>query len=714
MKFLLSLLLAVSFANASEVETPQPALHFGGSLTAHVSRASPQSVLAADVLVLDSFSNATTYTTTAGSPRTFMGMPFNLDAAGGSDPAITKVVVYLAYTGSAAQAYNSIRVQFQLWDTWSSGGNPVFSNAAGSVLVADVPGPITLNPNTYSPITVTLGSPVSLSGLTGHGIVINFQGDTGAGLASSDNLTSLLRYGTNAVAVGANALTGYGYRNATGRTDFNFAPSDARSFGQTNEATAVQLYATAPLLAQSITNFVATPASPVLGDGTFTVSATGGASGNPVIFSIDPASASVCAAGGTNGATISILAAGTCTVLANQAGNASYSAAPQQSLPVTIGTPASPLVQDGGFEAGVVPTYWTQTSTNFGTPICDASCGGVGPRTGTFWAWFGGAGTAAEAGSLEQVGTIATGPKNLTFYVWWSSSVSAPPDPSAYFNVKIDGNTIFTLTPATASAYNAGYTLAVVDISAYADGAGHTLRFESNNAAAAGSTNIHLDDINIVSIQTQSITNFAATPVGPVYGDGSFAVSATGGASGNPVTFSVDPASAGVCAAGGTNGATISILSAGLCTVLADQAGNSGYSAAPQQSLGVTIAKAPSSLALSSACMLTFVESQPFTFAGAVSGVNGVAGDVTFGDGNGNTLCGSVALSGGTAECTSSVLATIGGVPTIYNLTANYSGDSNHEASAAATPLTVTVLGLADVLFREGFEDVNALTCPIQ
>lgn len=205
----------------------------------------------------------------------------------------------------------------------------------------------------------------------------------------------------------------------------------------------------------------------------------------------------VCAAGGTNGEAISILAAGTRTVLADQAGDATYSMAPQRSLPLEMGS-ASELVQDGGFEAGFVPTYWAQTSTNFGSPICDqASCGGVGPRTGTYWAWFGGAGTAAEAASVQQSGVISAGPKFLNFYVWWSSSVGSPPDPDAVFDVKIDGNTLFVLTPATAGPYNTGYTLASVDISAYADGNIHTLRFESNNAAASASTNIHLDDISI-------------------------------------------------------------------------------------------------------------------------------------------------------------------------------------------------------------------------
>ncbi len=188
-------------------------------------------------------------------------------------------------------------------------------------------------------------------------------------------------------------------------------------------------------------------------------------------------------------------------------------------------TPSATLVagymlQDGGLELGPSSPYWTQTSTNFGTPICDTSCGGVGPRTGTYWAWFGGAGTAAEAGSLQQVGKIAPGPKSLTFYVWWSSSVSSPPDPTAYFNVRMDGNIIFSLTPATAAAYNTAYTLVTVDISAYADDNTHTLLFEQANVASSASTNVHLDDINIISsggsTSTPTATPTASnTPVPP-------------------------------------------------------------------------------------------------------------------------------------------------------------------------------------------------------
>ena len=73
------------------------------------------------------------------------------------------------------------------------------------------------------------------------------------------------------------------------------------------------------------------------------------------------------------------------------------------------------------------------------------------------------------------------------------------------------------------------------------------------------------------------------------YGDNPFTVSADGGDSGSPVTFSVDSGSAGVCGYGGTNGATITITGAGTCTVNADQATGNGYAAAPQVSESFTV-----------------------------------------------------------------------------------------------------------------------------
>ncbi len=70
---------------------------------------------------------------------------------------------------------------------------------------------------------------------------------------------------------------------------------------------------------------------------TATLTATGGGSGNPVVFSVDPSSgAGVCSVSGTNGSTVSYLAAGTCVIDANQAGGNGYAAAPQVQQTVTV------------------------------------------------------------------------------------------------------------------------------------------------------------------------------------------------------------------------------------------------------------------------------------------------------------------------------------------------------------------------------------------
>ncbi len=70
------------------------------------------------------------------------------------------------------------------------------------------------------------------------------------------------------------------------------------------------------------------------GDAPFTVSATGGGSGNPVFFTSQDNTIATCT--GTNGETITILKAGTVKIYANQAGNASYNEAAQAEQTLTI------------------------------------------------------------------------------------------------------------------------------------------------------------------------------------------------------------------------------------------------------------------------------------------------------------------------------------------------------------------------------------------
>jgi uncharacterized protein YhjY with autotransporter beta-barrel domain len=118
-----------------------------------------------------------------------------------------------------------------------------------------------------------------------------------------------------------------GTPTASGRFSFTVEARDANGF---TGAQAYELVVAQAL--QAITGFSANPATPVFApNGTFTVAATGGASGNPVVFA--SATAQVCQ---VSGATVTMLAAGRCSLTADQAGDANHEAAPQVQLDVDI------------------------------------------------------------------------------------------------------------------------------------------------------------------------------------------------------------------------------------------------------------------------------------------------------------------------------------------------------------------------------------------
>ena len=78
--------------------------------------------------------------------------------------------------------------------------------------------------------------------------------------------------------------------------------------------------------AQAITFTSAAPVGAVVGGSPYAVTATGGGSNNPVVFSIDSSASAVCSISGSD---VTFLAPGACVINANQAGNDEYSAAPQ-------------------------------------------------------------------------------------------------------------------------------------------------------------------------------------------------------------------------------------------------------------------------------------------------------------------------------------------------------------------------------------------------
>ena len=277
---------------------------------------------------------------------------------------------------------------------------------------------------------------------------------------------------------------------------------------------------------QTIT-FTSTASSPTVG-GTYTVTATGGASGNQVTFSIDATTTGACTSSGTNGATITFLTTGNCTIDANQAGNANYNAAALAQQTVT-----------GVAKANQTITFTsTASSSTVGGTYTVTATGGASGNQVTFSI------DATTTGACTSSGTNGA---TITFLTTG--------------NCTIDAN----------QAGNANY----------------------NAAALAQQT------VTGVAKANQTIT-FTSTASSPTVG-GTYTVTATGGASGNQVTFSIDATTTGACTSSGTNGATITFLTTGNCTIDANQAGNANYNAAALAQQTVTgVAKGTNTITVTS------------------------------------------------------------------------------------------------------------------
>ena len=152
-------------------------------------------------------------------------------------------------------------------------------------------------------------------------------------------------------------------------------------------------------------------------------------------------------------------------------------------------------LQDPGLEASylsgiLLNPFWQSTSTEFDTVLCNSSCEGVGPRNGTYWAWFGSMPTT-EVGTLSQSLVIpAATPAKLEFYLLIGNNGG---DSGDIFQARIDGNPVFSAN-ATTAGYSS-YTLVSVDVSAYANGGTHMLQLYSSTSGQI--VNFHVDDITL-------------------------------------------------------------------------------------------------------------------------------------------------------------------------------------------------------------------------
>jgi hypothetical protein len=176
----------------------------------------------------------------------------------------------------------------------------------------------------------------------------------------------------------------------------------------------------------------------------------------------------------------------------------------------TAGETLGVFVADPGFEGGTPNAFWTEASTNFGTPICDAgSCGtggGTGPHGGTFWVWFGGI-SVFEEGSVSQTVTLPAGVSaSLTFYLEMPSCSTLVGD---FLEVTVDGTQVFAVDGTDANCGTVGYLQQTVDVSSYL-GTTFTLEFHSIvSGGGAATMNFFVDDVDIdvvIPVELQSLS----------------------------------------------------------------------------------------------------------------------------------------------------------------------------------------------------------------
>jgi hypothetical protein len=249
------------------------------------------------------------------------------------------------------------------------------------------------------------------------------------------------------------------------------------------------------------------------------------------------------------------------------------SAAPTDSTPPVITETVSPAAPDGqnGWYKSNVSVSWTVNDPNSAITSKSAACDTITNintdttgQTVTCQATSAG-GTASKSVTIKR---DATPPTNIQFAGGPAANGSytfgnVPNAPTCTADGAVSG----LASPCAVT----GYSNAV---------GSHTLTATATDNAGNSATQTRTYTVNKVN---QTINFGVLDP--KTFGDANFQVSATGGNSGEPVTF----AATGNCEVVGNN---VQITGAGSCTVTASQLGNANYEAATPVSRSFAIDKA--------------------------------------------------------------------------------------------------------------------------
>jgi hypothetical protein len=237
----------------------------------------------------------------------------------------------------------------------------------------------TINFTSTAPAAAKVGGPTyTVTAAASSGLTVALTID-----ASASAVCSISGSTVSFIGVGTCVIDG----NQAGNANYNAAPQAQQSFAVAKGDQTINFTSTAP------------PGAKV-GGPTYTVTASA-SSGLAVTLTIDASASAVCS---ISGSTVSFIGAGTCVIDGNQAGNASYNAAPQaqQSFAVAKGDQTINFTSTAPVGAKVGgPTYSVSATSSAGLTVAftiDASASSVCSISGSTVSFIG-AGTCVIDGN---------------------------------------------------------------------------------------------------------------------------------------------------------------------------------------------------------------------------------------------------------------------------------------------------------------------------
>jgi len=159
-------------------------------------------------------------------------------------------------------------------------------------------------------------------------------------------------------------------------------------------------------------------------------------------------------------------------------------------------------VADGSFEQGTPNPFWAESSTHYGSPLCDMTRCGIlqGARTGDWWVGFGRYHFYPETGSVQQSVVLPEGTADLTLYLRIYLSSGNRTDS---VRALVDGQQVWSVLEGTAP-YTTGYAPVTIDLTPWADGGTHLLRLESTTTGNPYASMFFVDDVAIEACTSET------------------------------------------------------------------------------------------------------------------------------------------------------------------------------------------------------------------